>query len=104
MYQRKRACGAIVAHRAAEQPDRVFIRFEEAALTYGHIDTALNRFANHPTDLVITASGKAAITLENRPESIGTSLDTAEAGVVELRACVTGDTWHREDHDYRIMR
>ena len=84
MYDRERTLGALVAHRAATQPDRVFVRFEDASLTYGEIDASANRFANRLVELGIEKGDKAAIMLDNRPEFLTAWVGMAKAGVVEV--------------------
>jgi crotonobetaine/carnitine-CoA ligase len=73
-----------MAHRAAEQPEREFIRFEETVLTYADIDSAANRFANRLIELGLHKGDKAAIMLENRPEFLGAWVGMAKAGIVEV--------------------
>lgn len=79
-----RTLGSIVAARAAEHPDRTFVRFEDRAVTHGMLDDTSNRFANGLLRLGLVKGDKVAIMLENHPEFLTAWVGTAKGGFVEV--------------------
>ena len=76
--------GAIVAARAAQQPDRPAVRFEAATLTYGEWDVRANRLANALLGSGLAAGSRVAVMLTNRPEFLVAWAGVAKAGLVEV--------------------
>jgi crotonobetaine/carnitine-CoA ligase len=77
---------AILAERAATQPDRPVIRTDDGDLTYRDLDQAANRVANAigPAGLGLDKGDTAAVMLPNGPEYMFTWMGLAKAGVVEV--------------------
>jgi len=83
-YQGFRTLGAVVAARAQQHPDSVFITFEEREVTFGELDESANRFANHLADLGLQRGASVAIMLDNCAEFLTAWVGIAKAGMVEV--------------------
>ena len=79
-----RTLGGIIAARAAEHPDKVFIHLEERSVTFGELDESANRFANRMKDLGIEPGDSIGIMLDNCPEFLAAWVGTAKGGFVEV--------------------
>ena len=79
-----RTLGSIVAARAAEDPDRVFVRFETDEVTLGSLDESSNRFANRLADAGLERGDKVAIMLDNRAEFLTAWVGISKGGYVEV--------------------
>ena len=86
VYDGVRTMPAILAERAATQPDRPVIRTDDGDLTYRDLDRAANRVANAigPAGLGLEKGDTAAVMLPNGPEYMFTWMGLAKAGVVEV--------------------
>jgi crotonobetaine/carnitine-CoA ligase len=84
MYSGAWTMGAIVAARAAEQPDRPAVRFEASTLTYAQWDELGNRVANALHGAGIEPGAQVAVMLPNQAEFLGAWLGIAKAGLVEV--------------------
>jgi carnitine-CoA ligase len=76
--------GAIVATRAAEQPNRRAVQFESIAVTYGEWDALGNQVANALLSLGFEPHSRVAVMLSNQPEFLGAWLGVAKAGLIEV--------------------
>ena len=76
--------GAILADRAATQPDRPAVRFEAVTLTYGEWDAQANRVANALHAAGLDPGSRVAVMLTNRPEFLAAWAGIAKAGMVEV--------------------
>jgi crotonobetaine/carnitine-CoA ligase len=76
--------GAIVAARAVEAPEKVFINFEDRSVTYRMLDETSNQFANRLLSFGLEMGDKVAIMLENSPEFLAAWIGTAKGGFVEV--------------------
>jgi fatty-acyl-CoA synthase len=68
--------------RAAADPERVFVRFEERRLGYGAVNVYANRSAHAAFSLGLRRGDVAALLMENRPEFLATWMGFAKLGVV----------------------
>ena len=76
--------GAIIAAKAAEQPNRRAVQFEDAAVTYREWDTAANQVANALLAEGLERQSRVAVMLPNRPEFLAVWGGVAKAGLVEV--------------------
>ena len=76
--------GAILAARAAEQPDRRAVQFESVALTYREWDEQANRVANALLGAGLQPGSRVAVMLPNQPEFLCAWAGIAKAGLVEV--------------------
>ena len=76
--------GAVVAARAAEQPQRRAVRFERSTVTYAEWDDLGNRVANALLASGLRRGSRVAVMLANRPEFLAAWLGVARAGLVEV--------------------
>ena len=76
--------GAIVAARAAEQPERRAVQFETVAVTYREWDEWSNQVANALLDTGLTPQSRVAVMLPNQPEFLAAWAGVAKAGLVEV--------------------
>jgi len=67
--------------RAAGDPDRVFIAFEDRRISYGEFNRRANRVANAAHRLGLRRGDVAALLMENRPEFIEIWAGLAKLGV-----------------------
>jgi fatty-acyl-CoA synthase len=67
--------------RAASQPDRTFIAFEDQRITYGEFNRLANRVANAMLRAGLVRGDVAALLMENRPEFIVCWAGLAKLGV-----------------------
>jgi crotonobetaine/carnitine-CoA ligase len=74
----------VLAARAADRPDEVFITFEERHITFGQLDVSANQFANRLADIGLDRGASVAIMLENCPEFLTAWFGIAKAGMVEV--------------------
>jgi len=84
MYDGTKTLGAILAARAAEQPDRVAFRFDRDTLTYATLDERASSFANGLRELGIGKGDKVAVQLPNCSEYLAVWFGLARAGIVEV--------------------
>jgi crotonobetaine/carnitine-CoA ligase len=84
VYDGRQTTSAILEQRAAEQPEREIVRFDEGAITYAGLDTAANRFANGLRDLGVEPGDKVAVQLPNGPEFLTAWFGLGRAGCVEV--------------------
>src|ERR1700760_2986182 len=84
MYDGVRTIGGILEQRAAEQPERAFVRFREGALTYGELDDRANRVANALAELGLSRGERVAILLPNGPEFLAAWFGVARGGLIEV--------------------
>ncbi|MEQ8716878.1 MAG: AMP-binding protein [Acidimicrobiales bacterium] len=84
MYDGIETFGAVVAHRAENDGDRRFVRFEETELTFGELSDGGNRIANALVSLGIGKGDKVAVMLPNGPEYLVTWTGLCRLGVVEV--------------------
>ena len=85
IYRGEETLSAILAFRAAEQPKRRFIRFEDgSALTYAEMDSDANRMANAMAALGIGPGEKVAVMLPNCPDFMRVWFGLNRAGIVEV--------------------
>lgn len=84
MYTGEWTMGAIVAARAAEQPDRRAVRFEQASLSYGEWHLLGNQVANALLATGLARQARVAVMLPNQPEFLAAWLGVARAGLVEV--------------------
>ena len=76
--------GAIVAARAAEQPNRRAVQFESVAVTYSEWDALGNRVANALLGFGLDPHARVAVMLTNQPEFLAAWVGIAKAGLVEV--------------------
>lgn len=81
---RVRTLGELVATRAGERPDDIFIQFEERHLTFRELDESANRFAHRLIELGLPRGASVAIMLDNCPEFMTAWVGIAKAGMVEV--------------------
>jgi crotonobetaine/carnitine-CoA ligase len=84
MYDRIKTLGALVDWRAAEEPQRQVVRFEDQSVTYEMLASNSNRFANALLALGLEKGQNAAIMLDNRPEYLTAWVAMCKAGIVEV--------------------
>jgi fatty-acyl-CoA synthase len=73
--------GDRLEERAAAQPGKAFIRFEDRIVTYGAANAAANRAAHAAWALGLRRGDVAALLMENRPEFVTTWMGLAKLGV-----------------------
>ncbi|RIL07537.1 MAG: long-chain-acyl-CoA synthetase [Proteobacteria bacterium] len=73
--------GDRLEERAAQQPGKAFIRFEEHVVPYGAANAAANRAAHAAWALGLRRGDVAALLMENRPEFVTTWMGLAKLGV-----------------------
>ena len=83
-YEGPRTLGAVLAARAKDRPDDVFVSFEERQVTFRQLDAGANQFANRLADLGLDRGASIAIMLENCPEFLTAWFGIAKAGMVEV--------------------
>jgi crotonobetaine/carnitine-CoA ligase len=66
--------------KAAADPDKVFLRFEDQQITYGQLNQRTNRVANGLTGLGIKPRDGIAIMMPNRPEFLDAFFATQKLG------------------------
>ncbi len=88
-----RTLGALLAARAAIEPDRTFVSFEHDAITFGELDRDANRVANGLAALGVEKGDRVAVMVGNRREHLADWFGTAKAGAIEvpLNTGVRGD-------------
>jgi carnitine-CoA ligase len=84
MYTGTKTLGAILAARAAEQPDRVAFRFDRDTLTYAELDERASRLASGLRELGIGKGDKVAVQLPNCSEFLAVWFGLARGGVIEV--------------------
>lgn len=84
MYDGTKTIGAILEHRAATQPDREVLRFEQEALTYRQLDERANRVANALAALGLRKGDRVAVQLPNCPEFAAIWFGLGRAGMIEV--------------------
>ena len=72
----------LLERRAAEDDATPFCSFEGQALTFGELDTAVNRLANGLSGLGIEPGDRVAVMLPNHPDHILTILALIKAGAI----------------------
>ena len=76
--------GAIVAARAAEQPERRAVQFETVAVTYREWDEWSNQVANALLGIGLDPQSRVAVMLPNQPEFLAAWAGIAKAGLIEV--------------------
>lgn len=84
MYHGDLTTGALVRTRAAADPDRRVLRFEDEALTYGELDDDADRTAAAFAGLGIGAGDTVAVMLGNGADHLRVWTGLARAGIVEV--------------------
>lgn len=84
LYTGEWTMGAIVAARAAEQPNRRAVQFEDVAITYGEWHALGNQVANALLSSGLQPHARVAVMLGNRPEYLAAWLGVARAGLIEV--------------------
>ncbi|OBA65897.1 long-chain-acyl-CoA synthetase [Gordonia sp. 852002-10350_SCH5691597] len=78
----KRTIGSIFAKRAADHPERPFIRFEGKTITYGEANRHVNRFAGVLQEDGVTKGDVVAILSKNCPTDLLLMLATVKLGAI----------------------
>src|SRR5262245_39025027 len=73
--------GDRIEERAAADPARSFVRFEDRVVSYGAANAHANRAAHAAWALGLRRGDVAALLMENRPEFVTTWLGLAKLGV-----------------------
>jgi crotonobetaine/carnitine-CoA ligase len=84
LYTGEKTLPALVAARAAEEPDRPLVRFEDDVLTGGQLHENAMRVAQALTALGLGPGDKAALMLDNGREAIEAWFGMTYAGIVEV--------------------
>ena len=78
----KTSIGKVFQDRAGHYPDRVFIRFDGAEITYRHANEAVNRYAAVLAGFGVAPGDVVGIMLRNRPETVLMMLAAVKCGAV----------------------
>jgi carnitine-CoA ligase len=84
VYAGPRTLVDILRRRVAERPDHVFLRFEDAHLTYGDALTRAERTAGALAGLGIVPGGRVATMVANSPAAVDVWFGCGVLGVVEV--------------------
>jgi crotonobetaine/carnitine-CoA ligase len=84
LYEGEKTIGAILGHRAAEQPDGQVLTVDGVALTYSGLDADASRIANAFAALGLAKGDRVAVQLPNCAEFIQVWFGLARAGIVEV--------------------
>lgn len=76
----RESIGHVFATRAARHPDRVFLTFEDATLTYGEANKQVNRYAAVLAEYGVGSGDVVGILAENRPETLLVALAAVKLG------------------------
>lgn len=76
--------GSLLAAKARQHRGETFVRFRDAALTYGELDETVNRAAQGLLRLGVRRGDKVAIMLPNGPEFLYAAFALAKLGAVEV--------------------
>jgi len=71
----------LIERRAKQQPERVFVRFEDRSLSYGDYNAAANRVAHWALAHGLRHGDVVALVMENRPEYLVVWAGLAKIGV-----------------------
>ncbi|PTR30237.1 fatty-acyl-CoA synthase [Rhodococcus sp. OK519] len=74
--------GSVFQELARRQPDRPFIRFEGASISYGDANERVNRFADVLVQHGVRRGDVVAILMKNRPETLLLTLAAVKLGAV----------------------
>ncbi len=77
---RGRSVAGVLESRAAEEPDRVFLRYRDRKLTYGQVDARARSLAAALHELGIEARDRIALDLPNWPEFVISVFAAAKLG------------------------
>lgn len=77
----RETCATLVMDRAQRHPERVLLRFEQEAVTYGEFDASTNRYARLMRRAGVTRGDVVAIVMQNSPAFL-----MAEAAVAKIGA------------------
>lgn len=77
-----RTVGDLLEERAATQPDRIFLHFEDRRVTYADFNAAANRVAHWALAQGLRRGDRVALMMHNRPEYLFAWAGLAKLGVV----------------------
>ena len=72
----------LVAHSACRTPDAIALRFKRADLSYGDLETLVERFAGALVGAGLTKQDRVVVYLPKRPETVVTIFGAPAAGGV----------------------
>lgn len=104
---RERVLGKIVADKAAQLGERVFIRFEGRTLSYRDVDVLSNRLANGLARLGVTKGMHVALMIDNKPEIVLLYIALGKLGAVSvpLNTAAKGEllAYYLEQSDSQLL-
>ncbi|CAM2794631.1 long-chain-acyl-CoA synthetase [Prescottella defluvii] len=80
--QARESIGRVFQELARRQPDRPFIRFEGASISYGEANTRVNRYADVLARRGVRRGDVVGILMKNRPETLLLTLAVVKLGAV----------------------
>lgn len=78
----KKSIGLAFQRQAEKHPERIFIRFEGADLSYGDANARINQYASVLAQRGVTTGSVVGVLSTNRPETLLVALATVKLGAV----------------------